>query len=131
VSTVPKLKTYQVGQWAIISSAVQEALGLPVHRSQGRIFITAATKAAGAQLTEQTPGIYAERASALRLPMGNAFDAMAAAGLFNEPGIVVTTTTSCNGDTAVRVATDGTITLLGRLRSIKGSYRYVFDLAGE
>lgn len=85
------LKTYTLGNNGFVSSDVEDALGLPRHRSQANVLIAAATKKAAVELAEQTPHIRTPSLgdSEFRQATGWRIDALTAAGLCDQPGIFV------------------------------------------
>jgi hypothetical protein len=118
---VAALKVFTDESGGYVPSHVCAALGIPAHRSQARVFIAAPTKAAASRMAVER-GLhrtgYAVRY--LREASGNDVDAIAEAGQFAEPGILVTHRNAVNGSAVVAIDADGSARDVGQLHHVPG-----------
>ncbi|MEU0078487.1 hypothetical protein ABZY58_11375 [Micromonospora tulbaghiae] len=111
-----RMKVFSLGVHGFIGNDVRDALGAPSHIRQARVLAVAPTKAAAVH-------VYAEHGfrgvrpsdSEFRVAMGNDVDALAEAGLLNEPGVWVLPSAIGGGDTVVRMQPGGAPQRAGRL----------------
>ncbi len=108
------MKIYTAGT-SFISPPIVAALGLPGHVRQGRLLVVAHTKAeAFGLLHARHLGPDSIRDPEFRVAMGNDVDALIVAGLDREAAVFVVQSVHSVGP-VVRVAADGTPTVVGRI----------------
>lgn len=107
-----KLKVFGLGNHGFVGAAVLRALGEPPHVRQARVLIVAPNKAAAIEVAERCRSAEARVAlpsksdPEFRLATGRDVDALRAAGMCDEPGILVLPLTSWRSP-VVRVDADG------------------------
>lgn len=105
---------------AFVSAALVAMTGEPPHVRQLQVYVAAGSKAAGARFVASLPHRDGGRllgsvdARGLATAMGNDFDALDEAGLFEEPCVVVTA--RLGNSRVVRITTDGPV-IVGDLRA--------------
>lgn len=113
-----------------VSPDVTSMIGHRAGRNQAPVYIAAPTKAAAHRMVNEMPKNWVGYPSLgkLRQAMGNDLDALVAAGLLDEPGILVTAN---NGgrEPVVRVTADGPA-LIGHLVPQGASGQDVFEPVG-
>jgi hypothetical protein len=128
ITMAKQLKVYRVEAiYGFISPDERELLGLDRWVSQGDIHVTGRTKVEALDVLERLG--HRQSPYAVRLATGSSVEAMRAAGVFDEPGIIVITPmTGGRSNRAVVVRERGKPELLGRFEGSamdRGSYRFV------
>lgn len=120
------MKTFMVDAVdSSVSAEVAQLVGLPPHRHQAEIYVSADTKSAAVNLVGSLPTRWAGDVPAwrLRMGMGNDLDALTAAGLFNGPAILVVA--AHGGDRpVVQVTNDGPAVIGQLFREHNGGRRF-------
>lgn len=122
------LKVFTLGIYGFIDQTIGEALNLPRHIRQARVLVAAPTKAEAARvLGERGFRDVGIRQPEFRLAMGNDLDAYQAAGLLNEPVVLVAPSNTRSGDPVVAMQPGGEPRMIGHLdgHGFDGSQRFI------
>src|SRR5688500_12891173 len=94
-----RLKIYTLGYHGFVSRDVRDALTLPRHIRQASVLIAATSKQAAIDLCQQTSHVHAPTLSdpEFRRTSGDDVDALATAGVFADPVVVVKELTRVGG----------------------------------
>lgn len=120
-----KLKAYTLGIHGFVAPVVGDLLGEPAHVRQASVLVVAETKRAAVGVAARARGVPTPSLSdpEFRVATGNDVDALAAAGMLDEPTVLVTKLTASSSP-VVQVGPDGP-TVVGEIKP-DGSYRSVF-----
>lgn len=125
------IKVFTLGNHGFISREVGDALGLPSHVRQAQVLAVAATKAAAAQVLAERGHPYQNpRDPEFRQAIGQDVDALADAGLFDEPAVYVTQLLTRTGAPVVVMLPGGAPRRIGHLSRGAGEpYMFVAEAA--